>query len=177
MSLVVAIKDRYSVHFAADRRITAVDKQLTSKSPKIWQIDRLLFGLVGSLSTAQLVNAVLHKKLPKRKEGYALIQDLFLPLWNELYDPENGTEVEGLASVDGEIYVIGMDKSIYAISDDYYAVGSGQDYALGSLYSTEKLDLSPKERLTQALEAASFYTYTVAPPFDFLTVSLKDATV
>lgn len=52
--------------------------------------------------------------------------------------------------------------------DDYAAIGSGQEVALGSLKSTENSDLSPEERVEQAIQAAIQNTVYVGGEVEIL---------
>ena len=51
-----------------------------------------------------------------------------------------------------QLYSIGADKSVIEI-EDYVAIGSGADQAVGSLLSTE--GLSPKERIVKAIKSSA----------------------
>ena len=71
-----------------------------------------------------------------------------------------GTFLVGYA---GRLFVIGND---YQVEEDllpYNATGSGEDLALGALFSNGHL--KPKERLLQALEAAEQFNTPVRRPF------------
>ena len=47
--------------------------------------------------------------------------------------------------------------------NDFSAIGCGESYALGSLYSSS--NLTPQKRVKKALEAASYFSGGVYPPF------------
>lgn len=51
-----------------------------------------------------------------------------------------------------KLYVIGRDRSVIEV-DDYVAIGSGEDQAIGSLLSTE--GDNPKERIVKAIKASA----------------------
>lgn len=77
----------------------------------------------------------------------------------------------------GGSFLVGFNKKLYQIHDDfqvglsrckYAAVGCGADLALGSLHSSSKGKLKPKNRIKLALEAASAHSAGVAPPFVIL---------
>ena len=51
-----------------------------------------------------------------------------------------------------QLFMIGRDKSVIEI-DDYVAMGSGEDQAIGSLLSTE--GEKPKERIVKAIKASA----------------------
>ncbi len=63
----------------------------------------------------------------------------------------------------GGLYSIGGDLQVNEFLDGYTAIGSGADFALGSLYASEAL--GPHERVRCALEAAAHFSGTVREPF------------
>ena len=79
---------------------------------------------------------------------------------------------------EGGIFIIGVEGRIFVMEDDfhigentinYMAEGSGASFAMGSLHTTRN-QRNPKMRLKSALEAATEFTMTVAPPFTYLQV-------
>ena len=71
-----------------------------------------------------------------------------------------------------EIFRLGEDGYIVQVKDDYTAIGSGADFALGSFHSTAGLE--PSERLMKALEAAAYLDPYVRPPFTVLELPSND---
>ncbi|MCM3387205.1 hypothetical protein M3649_03550 [Ureibacillus chungkukjangi] len=74
----------------------------------------------------------------------------------------------------GGVFLIAHSKKLYRIDTDYQVIeskrnysscGCGEEFALGSLYSTEDSELNPQERITKALEAAEQFSVGVQRPF------------
>ena len=63
------------------------------------------------------------------------------------------------------LYEIQSDYSVLESSNDYNSCGSGEAFAFGSLYTTEKMDLTPIERIHMALQSASKFAVGVSAPF------------
>jgi ATP-dependent protease HslVU (ClpYQ) peptidase subunit len=82
---------------------------------------------------------------------------------------ESGNESGGLflVGIRGHLYRIDSDYQIGRSVDEYYAVGSGDEYACGSLHSTRGLD--PEHRVRMALEAASHHSTGVCAPFHIIS--------
>jgi hypothetical protein len=76
---------------------------------------------------------------------------------------DNKTESHFLFGYRGSLYLLQNNFSIQSFHDNYAATGSGDVACLASMYSTKHLP--SKERIKVALEAASRYNITVAPPF------------
>lgn len=82
----------------------------------------------------------------------------------------------------GGNFIVGVDGHLFEIFTDYHvaerdaaftATGAGEYYALGSLYTTEKISpaMPPNLRLATAMEAAAEYCTSVRPPFHIVTVT------
>jgi ATP-dependent protease HslVU (ClpYQ) peptidase subunit len=79
----------------------------------------------------------------------------------------------------GGTFLVGVCGRLYSVFDDYQvghadeghdAVGSGGALALGSLHTTRS-GADPVARCRAALEAAAYYSTTVAPPFTIDTMA------
>ena len=80
---------------------------------------------------------------------------------------DNGEESGGifLLAHKNNLFKIESDFQVAEYMDKYLACGCGEDFALGSLYTTEKINMSPIERIHVALQVASKHSVGVAPPF------------
>ena len=70
-----------------------------------------------------------------------------------------------LLAIKGEIYFIANDLCILKRSDGFDAIGSGKEYALGSLFSTKDQDFEAGKKVLTALKAAVRYNNGCAAPF------------
>jgi hypothetical protein len=70
-----------------------------------------------------------------------------------------------LVGVRGRLFEIESDYQVGESLDGYAAIGSGDDVALGALFATHHLGMSPEQRLTLALEAAQHHITSVRAPF------------
>ena len=80
---------------------------------------------------------------------------------------EGGTFLMGIC---GRLYGIEEDFQFGRSVDGYLAVGAGDSYALGSLYTTAQYDIAPRDRAELALNAAAYMSGAVMPPFTFIDV-------
>jgi ATP-dependent protease HslVU (ClpYQ) peptidase subunit len=91
------------------------------------------------------------------------------------YSRNKSGEKEGgefLLAYKDKLYKIESDYQVGESCDNYDACGCGEEYALGSLKTTEDMNMTPKERIHKALESASKFSCGVAPPF--YIVNTKD---
>lgn len=89
----------------------------------------------------------------------------------------NGVKSSGefLLGYKDKLYKVQSDYSILESVDNYDACGCGEDFALGSLKTTENMNLKPEEKIHLALQSASKFSVGVAPPF--YIINTKDDTV
>jgi ATP-dependent protease HslVU (ClpYQ) peptidase subunit len=73
-----------------------------------------------------------------------------------------------LVGVNGQLYEISANFSIYTPRDGYAAIGSGYTYGLSAMMALS--DKPPKERIERSLEITAYFESTVAPPFTVLDV-------
>lgn len=72
-----------------------------------------------------------------------------------------------LVGYNGCLYNIDVDFQVGIPVNQFDAVGSGEDLALGAMFATKKIK-KPEDRIKMALEAASAFNAGVAPPFRIL---------
>jgi len=69
----------------------------------------------------------------------------------------------------GELFTIFDDFQVFR-KGNFSVIGSGEEPALGSLFTTQSLDMSPEMRVKTALDTAVYFTPSVRPPFDILSI-------
>jgi ATP-dependent protease HslVU (ClpYQ) peptidase subunit len=172
MSVVVAVKHNGIVYLGADSQISSSKSKFSFSNVnnyKIWRYHKFpescLFGGVGSLRDINLIkvsdgllneNNVLKGTIDFKYIVENLVDNMFDTLRNkdrlvkdsdELYRMSSGY----LFSFNSNLYEIGSDGSVIDIND-FTAIGSGQDIAIGSLNTTE--EKTPVERIVHAIEAS-----------------------
>lgn len=70
----------------------------------------------------------------------------------------------------GHLYTIYDDFQVASVTDGYTACGCGVDLAKGSLHTTSNLKMSPETRVKLALDAASWHSAGVRPPYTILSL-------
>lgn len=84
---------------------------------------------------------------------------------------KEGVETGGvfLVGYQQRLFIVDTDYQVGEPKDGFIAIGSGSQFALGSLYSTSpgvsKTIYTPRERIILALQASSHYAEGVHPPF------------
>ena len=171
MSVVVAIKEGKKVYIGVDSQVTKGGTRTTLKNPhnyKVWRVEgapHCLMAHVGSFRDSNVVRCMDHLvtdyNIFRNHIGYEFVVKKVVPdIVEELQKYgmlKEDKYVECLDSsfifaFEDQLFMICRDKSVIEI-DDYVAMGSGEDQAIGSLLSTE--GESPKERIVKAIKASA----------------------
>ena len=171
MSVVVAIKENGKIYIGADSQVTRGGTRTTLKNPnnyKVWKVlgaDSTLMAHVGMLRDANVVRLmdglVSDYNVYRNHVSFDfVVKKIFPEIIQELVDYnllKDGKNTEFLESsfmfaFKDQLYLLNMDKSVIEV-DDYAAIGSGADQAIGSLLSTE--GESPKERIVKAIKSSA----------------------
>ncbi len=171
MSVIVAIKQNNKVYIGADSQVTRGGTRSTLKNPnnyKIWKVrgvDHCLMGHVGVLRDANVVRLmdglVTDYEAYKNLINYELVVQKIVPdIYDALkqrgfisFDEQNSSiNSRFIFAYKDQLFVIGSDASVIEV-DDYVAIGSGEDQAIGSLLSTENEE--PKTRILKAIKASA----------------------
>lgn len=179
MTCIVGIEHEGIVWIGGDSASTAKNfDQSTNINPKVFFNGPFLLGFAGSWRFGALVRYSF--KPPKRKRGVkdlAFLSTDFVDALREVLSSKGSMEKEEDSEVEtGNPLLIGYNGHLYEM-DDYFAVsvpsrgfsaiGSGNNPALGSLYSTRSLT-DQDSRVTEALYASSLFCAAVRPPFTIL---------
>ena len=171
MSVVVAIKEGKKVYIGVDSQVTKGGTRTTLKNPnnyKVWRVPNAphcLMAQVGSFRDSNVVRLmdrlVTDYNIYREHIDYEFVVKKVVPdIVEELkkygmLKDEKYVECMDSAFVFAycdQLYMIGRDLSVIEI-DDYVAMGSGEDQAIGSLLSTEGEE--PKERIVKAIKASA----------------------
>ena len=177
MTCIVAVVNKGTVYMGADSLGAAQSHILTRKDPKVFVRKPFVFGFTSSFRMGQLLAHSLRVPcLPKKGITYKWMCTEFIDAvrkclgeggWKIKKDEQErgGTFLVGIA---GQLFEIEGDFQVGIPGYDYAAVGCGQSYAKGSLYSTKHLQ--PRIRIRKALEAAEEFSGWVRRPFRIVKI-------
>lgn len=154
MTVIAAIVTPKGALMDADRAVSNSDVKLTMGEPKIRDFDGVLVGYSGSITVGRAIFRMVEKDQPTDIAGYieqATLQKsmhaaAFLVIQNRVI-----WEIEAGAGI--------------CLQDTYASIGSGMQYALGSLYHSAT---NLKDLMT-ALESAENFAPDVRGPMVILT--------
>lgn len=153
----------------ADSQCTAGYNARTLKESKIVRVGEFLIGQTGDL---RLLNLLRYRfRVPARQEGQDDLHYLntsFVDALRSCFkDAGFATTTNGQDSMDGALLVgwrgrlfkIGPNYCILETATPYFAVGCGDDFAVGALTALEGQEMAPEERLRLALESRRALEY------------------
>lgn len=173
MTCIVALIDEKGNSFlGAERGASDTNVIFPLRHAKVWKRGEYLFGYFGSFAGEKIKHGFIPPS-PITGEFIDLFMNTtFLKDLNEFYDESHIPRQEELGLVimfQGHIFIHNaQDMSMSEVDLKYFAEGSGMEFALGSLYSTEGAFYS-RERVSKALEAAIKFCTTCIGPIDIIS--------
>lgn len=179
MTCIVAIKKDGRVHMGADSAGSDEESGIIFPYiiPKVFERNGYLIGYAGSFKIGKVLQYIVNfPDIPPKMNTHEKL-DEFL---NGIVMPNIGKQVKELEidkedmdfdlilAINGHIFEISNSWDALEASLDFLAIGSGTKYALGSLYTTQTWK-DPIRRINVALQAASEYSMSVAPPFNIIS--------
>ena len=171
MSVVVAIKENGKIYLGADSQVTKGGTRTTLKNEnnyKIWRVigaPHCMMAQVGSFRDANVIrlmrDLVTDYNIFREHISFDFVVKKVVPdivselaHYNFLKDGEKTEILDSsfLFAYKDQLWFINQDKSVIEV-EDYVAMGSGVDQAIGSLLSTE--GQGPKERIVKAIKSSA----------------------
>lgn len=183
MTCVIGVKSDDEVFIGADRAASGRNLIRKRSDSKVFKRSTSAGDLLIGFTTSFRIGQVLQYSLSIPQ--YRKSKDIMEYMVNEFIESvrsvlkesgvaviENGVETGGLFLVGfrGNLFCVQPDYQISRVIDGYTAIGSADEVALGSLFST--LDLVPEDRIHVALRAAAEFNPYVSPPFDVDSVAI-----
>lgn len=188
MTCIVALRDNNKVYMGGDAAASDDKTGLIFQriDPKVFKVGQYGIGFIDSFRMGQILQyswvppkytlTAGNKNLDKfmrtkfvdsvkeafRESGYGIFSG------NSEDGDQGGVFLVSVAGT-GRIFTVDSDFHIGEVDVPYMAEGSGQELALGSLYSTYAVKTSRK-RVRMALEAAAKFNMSVRPPFTIIEV-------
>jgi ATP-dependent protease HslVU (ClpYQ) peptidase subunit len=144
---------------------------------KLKDTPEAILGYTSSYRMGQLLmyadNLIDELSIKNDKINHEYLVTRFIPNIITLFE-KGGYSRNNSGEKEGGVFLLGYKDSLYKIeadfqvgisSDNYNATGCGEEYALGSLKTTENMDFTPVERIHLALQSASKFSVGVAPPY------------
>ncbi|NDB82068.1 MAG: hypothetical protein EB127_04905 [Alphaproteobacteria bacterium] len=177
MTCIAVVRDvtTNKIYMAGDRGVSDDNTINVSSSPKVWKKEGYLFGYAGSMDG----DRIKHLFVPPTPEARVNIDKFmygkFLKALRKFYeewwvDVSPSSDFGLIICVKGKIYEHNAaDMSLTQYDQDYLAMGSGGDLALGSLYSTKSYK-DGRKRANLAVQAAINHSTSCKGPIDIVSI-------
>jgi hypothetical protein len=144
------------------------------KDSKVFRNGEFVMGCTSSFRMIQLLRYEFTPPTPlEGSDLHKYMVTQFIPAIRALFKNAGFTRID--SSVEsGGTFLVGWRKNLFVIFDDfqvaqlqdnYCACGCGTDLILGSLFTTEGTEATPRERVEWALQAAERFSAGVRGPF------------
>ncbi len=177
MTAIVGFSKDGTVYIAGDSAgVAGLDVTVRSDT-KVFKNGNMIFGYTTSFRMGQLLRYKL--KIPKQKgdDDYKYMVTDFIDSIRQCFEENGFSKIESNKEKGGS-FLVGYKGKLYTISDDFQvgiseikfdAVGCGESYCLGSMYSTQN-ETDIEKRLIMALESAEKFSGGVRRPFNIISI-------
>ena len=170
MTCIVGISDGTHVYIGGDRGISDGEVILSMSRPKIGVRGDWIYGYAGDLGIGQSIEVIDLPIVEDNDDPYMLIVNELIYTLHERIDRlinNDGPQADFLIGCKGRLFELNTEAwGVSEIKES--AIGSGSQYALGSLYTS--IDNPPIYRIHTALEAAITYSTSCQGPIDILSL-------
>ncbi len=191
MTCIVGLVSKGEVYLAADSLGSGNGVKQEYKTPKLVKLDifekkdlslaKIPLG-IGYTTSYRMGDLLRYNFTPPtievgEDENEYLVKE-FIPALIECFDEHSfartkeGNKSGGnfLVGIRGRLFIVQDDFSVLEPELNFASVGSGQEFALGSLYAYMKISLDPVEKVHAAVDAAIEFSTTVGGTVDYIKI-------
>jgi ATP-dependent protease HslVU (ClpYQ) peptidase subunit len=175
MTCIVGISDNGKVYIGGDRGASDGSSIVSLSTPKVYIRDEWIFGYAGSMGIGQIMQIIDIPILKPDDDPFLVLRMDMVDAFKSMLEhngisinEDNDTDI--LIGCRGRLFEFSpADWSVAEVKET--AVGSGGNFALGSLYTNSLyIDITPIDRIEQALTAAITYSPTCQGSIDILYI-------
>lgn len=184
MTCIVGLTENGITYIGGDSLGSNGFSKVSRRDKKVFKLKDTKNAILGYTSSFRMGQLLMYATdlIDKRDEpgiDHEYLVTKFIPKVIELFESGGYSKVKS-GEKSGGVFLLGYKEKLYKIEsdfqvsesfDNYDACGCGEDFALGSLKSTEDLNLCPEVRIRMALQAASKFSVGVAPPYYIVNTS------
>lgn len=167
MTIIVGLKTSDGVILGCDSQGSAEYNKTFRKDSKIFEVHGIGYGFTSSYRMGQILKYHTTEILDNMRENdlYGYIVTKLVPMYRRILTENgfksntNGVDSGGsfLLAIDGRLFAVLEDFQVEERLEEYNAIGCGDSYALGALY-TQSSNLKPKARVIDAIKASKYFS-------------------
>jgi ATP-dependent protease HslVU (ClpYQ) peptidase subunit len=176
MTCIVGIVDKKSkkVIIGGDSASSAGSNIYIRKDVKVFRNRDFIIGCTTSFRMIQLLRFSFKPPEIKNKDIYEYMCTDFINSVRDCFKKGGYIQTYSDGDEKGGTFLVAYKDRLFKIENDFQvgeningidACGSGQNFALGALFSLTNYKLSAEEKIIKALEAAEFLSMGVSRPF------------
>jgi len=171
MTVVVAVESPGGVLVGCDAFVGNADSRDVTVAPKWWRRAGLLIAYAGDILVPQVAACAPARFRRRVLESDADFVTRYARALREIHRERRVSfgQTDYLIAYRDGAYLVQSDATVVRSAHGYAAIGAGEDFALGSLATSE--GRPPMARVTAALEAAERHATQVARPWRFAALS------
>ncbi len=181
MTVIVGVVNDNGCYIAGDRGASDDNIILPLAHPKVWRTGNYLFGYYGSMDGEKVMYNFEPPAIANRKNVDKFMLGDFTQALKSFYDQHFVFATQDKELDFGMIIIAGKymyehdagTMSMTRFETNYLSVGSGSEYAYGSLYATSAWS-DGKKRAKTAIEAAVKYSPSCMAPIDVLEIKHEE---
>lgn len=164
MTIVIGYEHKGSVYLGADSQYTAGRQKTIGKNSKVFIAHGIGYAFCGSPRMGQILQYHSVEVLSglRKDDPFAYTVCCLIPMYRKILKEHGFTYVsnnveEGgffLIAFDGYLFQVESDFQVSTSDRPYIALGSGSEYAYGSLSATEDIYKDPRKHIEVALDVA-----------------------
>lgn len=173
MTCIVGLKHDGKVYIGGDSLASNGQTKVVREDKKIFKpYPNIVSGFTTSYRMGQLL--MYNEEIFEEVSSHRSMVNDFIPRLQVLFDSSGYRRNFDSGEKEGGVFLIGINSLLYKIDSDFHVAvtsndfdtcGCGEEFALGSLHSTEGLSMNPLKRIELALEAAERFSTGVQRPF------------
>jgi len=170
MTVIVGIADGDKVYIGGDRAASDGDSIISMSRPKVGVRGDWIYGYSGDIGIGQYLDVIDLPILKDNDDPYmVIINELIYTLHERIDKIINNDEPQAdfLIGAKGRLFEISTEAwGVVEVNES--SIGSGSQFALGSLHTTYNYTIPIEERVELAINAAITYSPSCQGPIDIL---------
>ncbi len=184
MTCIVGLVDKKTVYMASDSEVSSSGISAAIRTKKIFKQGPYIIGVAGALRLSNLLQHEIEFPTPPTKNIERFMATVFShdlayqikelrKMGSVTYDLLR--ESTALIGVRGHLFVVEEGYQVMELRYKYAAIGTGEQAANSSMFTSEKLNWTPEQRVKTAVTAACEFAEGCRGPVTVLSLKATES--